>query len=234
MKKVFILSLVFLTWVLYACKHQVLNPADPGTGGGTGSGVTHGTNLVCFEADVLPLLQSSCGKPNLACHAANSGQKGYYFTSYDSIKVAVRPGNASESKLYKMITEDDPRKRMPLGFPELSTAQKELIKKWINEGAQNTRNCGNTCDTATFSFAAAVNPILQTNCVSCHTGATGYNGIDLSTHAGTKAAATSGKLMPAITHTGLYKMPKSNPQRKLSDCQITQIRKWIDAGTPNN
>jgi ribosomal protein S16 len=117
--------------------------------------------------------------------------------------------------------------------PPLTTAQKELIKKWINEGAKETKNCATTCDANVFSYSAAVKPILEANCVGCHNGPAAPLGIVLNTYTGVKAAATTGRLLGAIKHqTGFSPMPKGSS--KLSDCKISQIEKWIQAGAPNN
>lgn len=43
----------------------------------------------------------------------------------------------------------------------------------------------------------------------------------------------NGKLYGSIAHTtGFAAMPQSG--NKLSDCQIAQVKKWIDAGAPQN
>ena len=57
-------------------------------------------------------------------------------------------------------------------------------------------------------------------------------GIDLSTYTAIKASATSGKLYGSVSWaTGFSKMPQTV---KLPDCEITQIKKWIDGGSLNN
>lgn len=239
MRKLFVLSVLASVVVLYACKHEVLNPGgSTGTGGngGTGTGGTN-TDIVCFEKDILPIFQTSCARNNEACHSATHKQDGYVLDSYQNImKKGIVPGKPNQSDIYESITETRADKWMPRNSPKLLQSQIDLIKKWIEQGAQNTTNCGTACDTAVFTFSGAVKPILDRQCISCHTGATGYNGVDLSTWAGVKASVENGKLMPSILHTGPFKMPKTVPdgQRKLTECEIKQIQKWIAAGKQNN
>ncbi len=98
-----------------------------------------------------------------------------------------------------------------------------------NSGANGT-----VCDTTTVvSYSQKVVPILQTNCYSCHTVSFQSGGIAMSTYATDKAIAVNGKLYGSINHaSGFIAMPQGTP--KLSSCQIATIKKWVDAGSPNN
>jgi len=91
-----------------------------------------------------------------------------------------------------------------------------------------------TCDTtAAVTFAANIQPILARNCTSCHTGASANAGVDLSTHNGVAAVALNGQLVGAITHAaGFSPMPQG--ASKLPECNINQIKKWVEAGALNN
>jgi mono/diheme cytochrome c family protein len=89
------------------------------------------------------------------------------------------------------------------------------------------------CDTANVTFGASVTPVLSSNCVACHGGASPSAGIRLDTYAGVKLQADNGRLLGAITHgTSFSPMPKN--ANKLSDCNIAKIRLWIAAGALNN
>ncbi|NOT92450.1 hypothetical protein [Ferruginibacter sp.] len=89
------------------------------------------------------------------------------------------------------------------------------------------------CDTATVTYSSSVVPILVSNCTSCHAGNTPSAGIKLDTHADVKIQVANGKLWGSVSHTASYSpMPKSGS--KMSDCNLTKIKKWIDAGAPNN
>jgi mono/diheme cytochrome c family protein len=190
-----------------------------------------GSNEVCFD-DIFPIFRSSCAKSS--CHDAATAQKGYVFDSYENIvRKDIKPGDAAGSKVYKMIIETDFDKRMPkLPYPALLASQIQMIEKWINQGARYTTNCSNACDTTQFTYTA-VKKIIDANCINCHSGSTPSGGLNYSSYAGLKAVADAGRLLGAITHsTGYTPMPFQQP--KLIDCKITQVRKWIQSGAPNN
>jgi len=77
-----------------------------------------------------------------------------------------------------------------------------------------------------------VMPIIQTNCAGCHSGGSPNGGIKLTTYAEIETVAATGQLLGTIRHlTGYPAMP---PTGQLTDCQISQINKWITNGKPNN
>jgi len=234
MKKQLAVALTFLLIISMfgACKHEPPEQVvpDPVPGGGTGGGT--GTTVVCFESDVLPLFQSNCAKSG--CHDASSHEKGYVLDSYDNIiRKGIVFGNATNSKIYKVLFENGDDKMPPLPNQDLTAAQKAIIGKWINEGAVNTVNCGTGCDTAQFKYGANISLIINNNCVGCHGGTAPSANINLSNYSGVSAQVANGRLIGAVTHTAGYSpMPKN--AAKLSDCQITQIKKWIAGGAPNN
>jgi hypothetical protein len=235
MKKITILITVFGAIIMYACKHTIVNPQEPvttGNGGSGGSGGTGGTGQVCFD-EILPIFRSSCAKAG--CHDAATAMKGYVFDSYANIvRKDIKPGNAAGSKVYKMIIETDEDKRMPRQpYPRLLPAQVQLIRDWINQGAKNTTGCATSvCDTTLFTYTA-VKKIIDANCINCHSGISPAGGLNYSAYAGLKAVADAGRLQGAITHSAGY-TPMPFGQPKLDDCKITQIKKWIQSGAPNN
>lgn len=89
------------------------------------------------------------------------------------------------------------------------------------------------CDTTAVTFSGSIQPILARNCTTCHTGSSANAGIDLSTHAGAATVALNGRLVGAITHaSGFTPMPQG--ASKLSECNINQIKLWVENGAPNN
>jgi hypothetical protein len=226
MKKYFFLAAAALTVSIYACKHEpdVIVPLPPSGGGGS--------NEVCFEADVLPLFQTNCAKSG--CHNAASAQNGYVLDSYNNIiKKGLVPGNATNSKIYKVLFETG-NDKMPLPpNPDLTAAQKTLIGKWINEGAKNTVSCASNCDTTQFKYGANISVLMSTYCTGCHGGAAPSAGINLSLYPTVRGFGLNGRLVGAISHApGFSPMPKNTA--KLSDCQINQVKKWVAAGALNN
>jgi hypothetical protein len=95
-----------------------------------------------------------------------------------------------------------------------------------------------TCDTVNVTYSADVWPVLNDNCVSCHSGAAPSGNISLETYDQIKAqaliqAGQPGSLYGAISHDpGNSPMPQGGGQ--LPSCNITRIKKWIDDGAPDN
>ena len=220
-------ALIITLIVINACKHET-----PEAIIGSPTPVPGGTNEVCFEAQILPIFQSNCAKSG--CHDAATHQNGYVFDSYANIvKKDVRPGNAANSKVYKVLFETGDKKMPRPPNPDLTAEQKALIGKWINEGAKNTVNCGTSCDSLQFKYGANISPLMSTYCLGCHSGSAPSGGINLSAYNGVRNVAISGRLVGAVSHApGYSAMPKN--AGKLSACQIAQIRKWVNAGAPNN
>jgi len=89
------------------------------------------------------------------------------------------------------------------------------------------------CDTSNVTYSGTIVPILSANCYSCHAGTTPVAPFRLDSHAAVAVQAGNGKLWGALSHSaGFVPMPKDAP--KLSDCNLTKIKKWLDAGFPNN
>lgn len=92
---------------------------------------------------------------------------------------------------------------------------------------------GNNCQTTVVSFSTTIQPILNANCISCHSGAGPSAGIRLANHSEVSAAIDGGRFIGAIKHqSGFSAMPPSGP--KLTTCQISQIEAWVAQGKPNN
>ncbi len=187
---------------------------------------------VCFQRDVLPVFIASCAKSG--CHDAATQKKGYNLTSYSHIIAkGLVAGNSSASKLYTDCVSG----KMPQSpTPKLDSTQLSFMKRWINMGAHNDTDCIVNCDTTKFTFANAIVPILKSYCYSCHAtapAASSGGGIILDNYNSVLAQAQNGNLMGDLQHlTGHHAMPLGGS--KLSDCKITQFRKWIDAGALNN
>ncbi len=89
------------------------------------------------------------------------------------------------------------------------------------------------CDTAAVKYSTSVLPILSSNCINCHGGATPSAGISLDSYAGVKMQVDNGRLWGAVSHSASYSpMPKNS--NKLNNCSLEKIRIWIAAGAPNN
>lgn len=223
---------------LNSCKHEpdaipISNPANPGDSNNLQ--ITCSPDTTYFQNDIMPILATSCAYSS--CHDSDNPQEGIDLTTYESIIAsgAIVPGNASESELYEVITESDPEDRMPYGLPPLSQEQISAIRNWISQGARNNR-CYAECDTTLFTFSGVIKPIIDQNCVGCHNATNTSGGVRLDSHQAIASVAADGRLIGVITHAaGYIPMPySSNPanQRKLDDCKIIQIQKWVTAGSP--
>jgi hypothetical protein len=215
--------------LIMSCKHDIPIPeVNTPVSGGT---QTCSTDTVYFQNKVLPLLNSGCAMSG--CHDAITHKEGVNLTTYAKILSTggVQPGNPGGSELYKVLNKSGGDRMPPPPGAAFTQAQKDIIYKWILQGAKN--NACNDCDTAVFTYSAAVAPLMNTYCKGCHNPSSLGGGIDVSTYASVKSIALNGKLMGSITHAGGFiAMPQGSS--KLSDCKIEQIRKWITAGTLNN
>lgn len=221
--------LILLGSILAACTHDpfldpnALNDGKPSISGCTSSG------QICFETNVLPIFISSCARPG--CHDAETHEDGYNLSSYATIvRKGIEPGDASESKLYEVLFETGDDRMPPDG--SLTTAQKDSIAKWINQGAKNTTNCACVCDSTQYTYTLQIQPILNKSCVGCHKPSQLNGDINLSDYDHVKQTVISGTLLGSIRHEiGYVPMP---PGTKLSSCEIRLIEKWIENGALNN
>lgn len=92
------------------------------------------------------------------------------------------------------------------------------------------------CDTSNVTYLNSVQPVMSQYCLSCHSNSTAQSygaSIRLEDYSDVLIYAQNGKLLGTISHeSGYSPMPKGTS--KLSDCIVSNIRTWIDAGAPNN
>jgi hypothetical protein len=91
-----------------------------------------------FSSDVRPLLEQHCFK----CHGPEKQKGGLRldtkegaFITGESGERAIVPGRASASRLIKLVSSKDDAERMPSKGEPLSAAQIDLLKRWIDAGA---------------------------------------------------------------------------------------------------
>jgi len=220
--------LLVIALALSACKHDIPQPAsnDSGTVASTCD-----PDTVYFKKQILPLLVSNCTMAN-GCHDAASAAEGIVLTSYQTVMNSgiVSPRNPSSSDLIDVITTNNQGDIMPPPpSSPLTSAQIVLITTWINQGALNNDCIG--CDDTQFTWSGTIKPLLDTKCIGCH-GSTSVDG-SLATHAAVVGFVSTGQLMGSIMHDPNYAaMPKNGA--KLSDCEISQFQKWINAGALEN
>lgn len=99
--------------------------------------------LVDFSRDVLPVLSDNC----FQCHGPDEAnresglrldQEDGVYAELDSGEYAIVPGDASSSALVRRISATDPDLKMPPvdSGKTLSEDQIDLIRKWVESGAQ--------------------------------------------------------------------------------------------------
>jgi hypothetical protein len=86
---------------------------------------------VDFVRDIQPIFQTSC-RP---CHFGEKAKASPRLDSKTLTLKLVTPGNSKDSRLYHRIMGLNGEERMPLGREALSAPQVELLKRWIDEGA---------------------------------------------------------------------------------------------------
>lgn len=196
---------------------------------------------VSFELEVLPLLEKRCNR----CHEPDESQSGLDLTRVDTIKrggdelgTGIVPGDPDSSPLIQVVTgKTEPA--MPSEGDPLSKAEIDLLRRWIQEGAED--------DSQQFSredvdfFEREIRPVLFARCFKCHAGDEAESGLRLtSRHAlligGNRGAAVlPGKpdaslLLNAIRHGGNLRMPKGGDA--LSATQVSAFAEWIKRGLP--
>jgi uncharacterized membrane protein len=244
MKRLIFVSILFsflLFLMTISCKHQpTINPEPipidttsvTTAVKGDSTGWKCSADSVYFQYDVLPVLISACARSG--CHDAVTRAEGYVLTDYaNAIKKGVSAGRATNSKLYTVIAEGS---MPPQGSGiTMTQAQKDVIAKWINQGAKNL-NCNpnyGKCDTiGGAKFAAFVQPLVKNKCEGCHTGSNAGSGIKLTNYTEIKAAVATGKFWGSVSYAAGYSaMPKGY---KLSACELAKIDAWIKRGALNN
>ncbi len=91
-----------------------------------------------YEADVRPILKKAC----FHCHGEAGEREGGLDLRLVRLMIAggdsgaaIQPGSAADSYLWQQIESDE----MPRGDKKLSTGEKDVIQRWLNQGAQTAR-----------------------------------------------------------------------------------------------
>jgi len=98
---------------------------------------------IIFNRDIRPILSNAC----FACHGPSESNRQAElrfdigrraFKKLESGEHAIVPGDLEKSQIYQRLITDDPDEVMPPADAEkqLTKAQIELIKRWIEQGAE--------------------------------------------------------------------------------------------------
>jgi len=90
---------------------------------------------VRFSRDVLPILSENC----FACHGpdAKARKADLRLNAHDGVLTVVTPGASGDSELIRRVNADvgDGRMPPPKSNRTLSAAQKDLLRRWVDQGA---------------------------------------------------------------------------------------------------
>ena len=190
-------------------------------------------DTIYFEQDIFPLMQKHyCA----ACHIPANNIDGISLNNYANIvnSNVIDLENPTQSSLYTSLLETDPAKVMPPPpYDPMQPYEIEMIRLWIAQGAlDNSCDQSIACDTTGLTYTARIRPLLEANCIGCHTAGNRPGGdVVLSTYTDVAAVARSGKLYGAVArHEGYEPMPKGLDP--LSDCDIYLIKAWVARDYP--
>ncbi len=89
------------------------------------------------------------------------------------------------------------------------------------------------CEADSITYENHIAPILESRCTSCHSASFSQAGVALDSYESTLEEVSDyaeNSLLYQVVATG--DMPRNGPP--LSDCEVQQIKSWIDAGAPRN
>lgn len=212
------------------CQHNTLQDLTKPT-----STINCDPDTVYFQNDIYPLIISNCANAD-GCHNGVAGgeEEAKDLSTYAKIINSgyVDAFNANSSKMIEAVTGGE-ELMPPSPNTPLTSAQINLLKTWINQGARNNGCEGGDCDTTAFTYSGTISGIINTYCVGCHQGASPSGGLTLSSYSDVAVIAGNGSLLGSIEfQAGYVAMPYGASM--LPDCKITQIRNWIENGYPND
>jgi hypothetical protein len=193
------------------------------------------SDTICFEKQILPVLQNSCGISG--CHDGAGEPEGFDATDYSSVIESVTPGDVHASNLYQAITDIWGENMMPPDRP-LTLEQRTAIHIWIAQGAKNTtcsepqpdtngnsNNGNNHLPGDTICFVQDILPVFIANCATtgCHDATTQRDGYVLTSYANITDVQES-----------IIPFDPPPPLTALSSVQIQKLRKWIEDGALNS
>src|SRR5579884_940497 len=104
-------------------------------------GALHGATSPDYSHDIEPILSDNCYQ----CHGPDSAKRkaGLRLDQQENVlaahdgHIAIVPGDISKSELVTRVLSTDPDEQMPPPKPErkLTEQQKELLKRWVEQGA---------------------------------------------------------------------------------------------------
>jgi mono/diheme cytochrome c family protein len=232
MKEFYSLAIIIvLSSAIFIGCSDMGDPVSPsGNGGNGGGGVDYATQI-------QPIFTNNCAP----CHTSSPYQNNFNLTSYASVMQGdsdngpvIVAGDADNSLLVGRL-EATAGSVMPPGGALLQS-QIDLIRQWIDEGA--LESAGGSGGGG-ISLTDDVMPILQGNCVVCHSPPDPQDNFDLSTYEALMGSGNvepfdpnDSKLVEHLEGTRDPQMPLGGPY--LAQETINVIRQWIVEGAVND
>jgi formylglycine-generating enzyme required for sulfatase activity len=202
---------------------------------------------VDFILEIKPLLEGAC----ISCHKADKAEGELKLTTRALAMhggehgAALVPGKPADSKLYALtvLPRDHDDIMPPKGGP-LTKAQTEMLRNWIEQGAEWPDNVI-LKQTRRINFAKDVQSILELNCVACHREGHAKGGLRLDLR---ELAFKGGESGPGIVafrpkDSRVYTsatvssdddalMPPKAKGGPMSKETIETLAMWIEQGAP--
>lgn len=229
------LKVLFVSFLMFSCKHEagVVSPVDP-----LAPLPLCDSTTITFSYDVMPFINSTCAVPG--CHDNKGPAAGIDLSTYEAImkskvgiKNIVKPGDALNSKICRVLyLLDLIPMPPPFNYP-IPAKGRDNIVKWVQQGAKNNEPCEIKADTTQFSFRRQIGPMINKYCTGCHYGPYNSGNILLTNYREIKSVVDSNKLIESFTgDNGVSKMPTGVVS--LQPYEIIQVRKWIENGALND
>ena len=191
------------------------------------------SNVIYFQQQVLPIIRGNCAISG--CHDVTSATDDVILTDYTNI---IRTGeveafNLGDSKLYEVITEDDPKDVMP-PTGRLPLEQINIIATWILQGAQdNACENASNCEKTDVSYSKDIAVIMRNSCNGCHASNVATAGVVTDSYDALSRLLPNNRLLGAISwENGFSRMPFNQDQ--IDSCNIELVKTWINEGGKNN
>lgn len=117
------------------------------------------SSVIDFAREIEPIFQARCYK----CHGPSRAMGGFRLDVKADVLRTVVPGRSGESRLVKRLLGEGDEERMPLGGDPLTTSEIDLIRRWIDDGAQWPESSSTAASGASsehWAYRAPVRPAL--------------------------------------------------------------------------